>query len=258
MKAKKSLGQNFLNDSNILDKISNSTCATKGDLIIEIGPGTGNLTRKLLNTGADVIAFELDERMHECLDDLVCDNFELIFEDFLKVDINKFVNKSKYNKTFVIANIPYYISTPIIKKIINYRDCFDEVVLLVQKEYAQRICAKCGSHDYDSLTVFVNYFCETSILLDVGRKCFSPAPNVDSAVIKLKPIIRNFFDVNGLMDFIDDCFKQKRKTLKNNIGMYGWDKIETFLNNIGFSSNVRAEQLSIDQFIELYNVIKNK
>lgn len=256
MKAKKSLGQNFLNDNNILNKIANSTNAKKGDLIIEIGPGTGKLTKKLLETGANVIAFELDERMHECLDCLENAQLKVFYMDFLSVDLSSLIDFNKYKNTYIIANIPYYISTPILKKIVQNKDYFNEVVLLVQKEYAERVCACCGTKSYDSLTVFIDFYYDASILFPVGRNCFVPVPNVDSAVIKLTPHIEYNIDSQDFMKFINLCFQQKRKNLKNNVGSNVWSIIKDYLVLIGYNENVRAEQLNINQFIELYNILK--
>lgn len=258
MKAKKSLGQNFLHDTNILNKIVSSTDASEGDLIIEIGPGTGLLTKKLLGLGAKVLAFEIDERMHECLDSLEGDNLKVVYGDFLSIDLDEYIKYSDYNNLYVIANIPYYISTPIIKQIVGFKNYFKEVVLLVQKEYADRVCATVNTRDYDSLSVFVNYYFNSRILFTVNRACFSPAPNVDSAVIKLVPFERELLDEENFMAFIDAAFKQKRKTLRNNLKMYDWNIVLGWLEQNGFSETVRAEQISVEQFIDLFKLLENK
>lgn len=255
IEAKKSLGQNFLNDNNILNKIACSTNAATGDLIIEIGPGKGALTEKLIKTGADVIAFEIDERMRNVLDSIKVDNLKIIYGDFLQYDLSS-IDTQKYNNIYVIANIPYYISTPIIKKIIEANIDFKEIVLLVQKEYAERICAHPKTRQYDSLTVFVNYHYDVANLFLVNRNCFTPSPNVDSSVIKLFNRKKYDKDIeNKFLNFVNIAFTQKRKTLKNNLFNYNWEIIEKFLLENNHSLTARPEELSVDEYIELFQAL---
>lgn len=255
--AKKSLGQNFLHDENILNKIANSTAANENDLIIEIGPGKGALTKKLKETKAQVLAFEIDERMIPILDMLKDDRTNFVFQDILTVDLELALKKYKYDRLFVIANIPYYITTPIIKKLIESKLDIENIVLLVQKEFADRVSAKSGCREYDSLTVYLNYYYKISKLFVVKNTCFHPVPKVDSAVIKFEK--NNLFvsDENKFMRFIDDAFKFKRKTLKNNLRGYEWNKIYQFLQDNGYKDTVRAEEISLENYIEMFEYLKN-
>ena len=241
IKAKKSLGQNFLHDENVLNKIASSTNASENDLIIEIGPGKGALTKKLKATGATVLAFEIDERMIPILHELEDDKTKVIFKDILKVDLKEEICKYKYNKLYVIANIPYYITTPIIKKLIDSNLDIENIVLLVQKEFAERVSASAGCKEYDSLTVYLNYYYKISKLFIVKNTCFSPVPKVDSAVIKFEKSNLKVSDEKKFMKLIDDAFKFKRKTLKNNLKGYDWSKIYDFLEVKGYKESVRAE-----------------
>lgn len=251
IKAKKSLGQNFLTDDNILNKIANSTDAKEDDLIIEIGPGKGALTKKLKSIGANLLAFEIDERMRPILENLEDDKTKIIFRDILEVNLKEEVSKYTYKNLYVIANIPYYITTPIIKKIIDSGLNITNIVLLVQKEFAERVSATEGCKEYDSLTVYLNYYYKISKLFLVGRNCFSPAPKVDSAVIKFEKSNLSVSNEKLFFKLIDDAFRFKRKTLKNNLKNYDWTKIYNFLNNYGYKESVRAEELALDIYIKL-------
>ncbi len=255
IKAKKSLGQNFLHDENVLHKIANSTAAKDGDLIIEIGAGKGALTQKLKMTGAYVLSFEIDDRMIPILSNFEDSKTKIVLEDILEVNLEDMVRKYKYNNLYVIANIPYYITTPIIKKLIDSNLNIENIVLLVQKEFAERVCAKEGCKEYDSLTVYINYYYKSSKLFEVKNTCFSPIPKVDSAVIKLEKSGLKVSNENRFMKLINDAFKFKRKTLKNNLKGYDWNKIYDFLKTKGFSEMVRAEEISLKNYIELTELL---
>lgn len=251
IKAKKSLGQNFLTDDNILNKIANSTESNNEDLVIEIGPGKGALTNKLKAIGTTLLAFEIDERMRPILETLEDDKTKVIFKDILEVDLKEEVSKYTYKNLYVIANIPYYITTPIIKKLIDSGLDITNIVLLVQKEFAERVSAKEGCKEYDSLTVYLNYYYKISKLFLVGRNCFSPAPKVDSAVIKFEKSGKHVENEKLFFRLIDDAFKFKRKTLKNNLKNYDWTKVYSFLETHGYKESVRAEELSFDIYLKL-------
>ena len=252
LKAKKSLGQNFLKDDNVLNKIA-SSIETCDDLIIEIGPGMGSLTKKLVNKDSYVIAYEVDERTKEYLLPLENDKTKIIYKDFLTTDLSDDIKDIKYNNIYIMANIPYYITTPIIEHIIESKIDVKKMVLLVQKEVAERFSAKPKSKDYGSLTVYLNYYFEVEKLFNVKSTCFVPAPKVDSAVVKFTKKDNNYnIDDIKFLKFIKECFSMKRKTLKNNLKDYDFAKVKEVLIENGYTENARAEEISLETFIKIY------
>lgn len=255
LNAKKSLGQNFLKDDNILNRIADSI-KTKDDLIIEIGPGMGALTKKLINKDSYVIAYEIDERTKDYLLPLENEKTKIIYKDFLKTDIKEDIKDIKYNNLYVIANIPYYITTPIIEHIINENINVKAMTLLVQKEVAERFSAKPKTKEYGAITVYLNYFFEVEKLFNVKNTCFSPVPKVDSTVVKFTKK-ENIYDVDNekFFKFVTECFNQKRKTLKNNLKNYDWEKVKDVLDKNNILESCRAEELSLEKFIEIYKIL---
>ncbi len=257
MEPKKSLGQNFLIDNSIIEKIMLSFSATKNDLIIEIGPGKGYLTKELDKIGCPVIAIEIDNDMKAFLTDF--NNTKVIYDDFLQIDLDNLIKEYNYENLFLIANIPYYITTPIVKKIIDSNLAFKNVVLMVQKELAERYAARVGHSNYSSLTVFLNYHYDVKILFDVDKFCFFPAPKVDSAVIKLenkeKSYIKDYYFFEQL---VKTSFMHKRKNLKNNLKEYDLEQIENILKANDLSLHNRAEDVSLEVFIELSNILTSQ
>ena len=256
---KKSLGQNFLIDNNIIDKISNSINPSSNDLIIEIGPGAGYLTKKLMNKNCDLICFEIDERLKEILNNIKKDNnnVQIVFSDFLKINLSDYCDK-KYNHIFFVGNLPYYITTAIINKIISESNPY-EIIIMIQKEVANRFMAKPGTKEYNSLSVFLQYNFDISKICDVSRNCFEPKPKVDSKVIKLKTK-ENKNTANNEEHFyqlVKNSFKQKRKNLRNNLINYDLDKIEYVLNKHNKNITCRAEELSIEEFIDISNYLNS-
>ena len=249
--AKKSLGQNFLKNEKVLQDISNSINTNKNDLIIEIGPGKGALTKYLTTKDSYLICYELDPRFKEILSKYENNKTQIIYEDFLKSNLKDL--KISYNNLYIIANIPYYITTPIIKHIIDIPK-LKAMTLLVQK-VAERFTAKPGSKAYGSLTVYLNYYFDITYLFTVSKNNFEPIPKVDSAVIKFtrKSTTYNINNEKYLFKLIEDSFKLKRKTLKNNLKNYNWSKISEVLNKYNLNETVRAEQLSLEIFIEIAN-----
>lgn len=259
LKAKKSFGQNFLKDDNILNIIAKSI-ETNDDLIIEIGPGMGALTKKLKNKNSNLLAYEIDERTKKFLLPLEDDKTKIVYKDFLTTNIKEDISKYKYNKLYVIANIPYYITTPIIEHIISSKLDVNAMTLLVQKEVAERFSAKPGSKSYGSITVYLNYFYNIKYICDVSRNCFTPVPNVESAVVKFekKENIIKVDNEEDFFEFIKICFKQKRKTLNNNLKILNIINLKEIYSELGFKDGIRAEELTLKDFINLYNLIRQK
>lgn len=257
MKAKKSLGQNFLQDENIIDKIVESVDVKENDLIIEIGPGQGALTRKLKNKKSFLIAFEIDERMHECLDNLEDDRTKIVYNDILNVDIIKEISIFPYKNIYVVANLPYYITTPIIEKLITLNVKIGSIVVMVQKEVAERFSALPRTKEYGYMTVKLNALYNVKKLFIVKNTCFNPVPKVDSAVVKLELKKENNKVANKekFDKLISAAFSHKRKTLKNNLSNETWEKILPHLVNNNINLNARAEELSVDIFIDLSNLL---
>jgi len=254
---KKSLGQNFLQDELVLKKIANIIPITCKDAVIEIGPGMGALTKYLVKFAAPVVAFEIDKDVTQYLANVGNGNLRVINKDFLKVSIKDYLPK-EYRNLYVVANIPYYITTPIIEHIIKENIGEKEIVLLMQKEVADRLSSKPGSREYGYFTVYLNYYYEIEKVFDVNRKSFYPVPNVDSSVIHL---VRkeNTSNINeeALFTFIKTCFQYKRKNLKNNLIGYDLEKINEVLCKYNHSVLNRAEDLSLEEFIEMYRVLAN-
>ncbi len=251
-KFKKKFGQNFLLDDNVLNNIVNSANIDKKTLVIEIGCGAGALTKKILSKTDKFIGYEIDKSLEPILKTL---NTNIIFDDFLKRDIKEDIKKYKYSKLYVIANLPYYITTPIITKIIDDNMGVDKLVIMVQKEVGDRFSAKPNSKDYNSLTIFINYYFDVKKLFLVSKNVFIPKPNVDSIVLLLSKKNNKFNIKNKDLFFklVRESFLQKRKTLKNNLKNYDFNIISKVLSENGFNDDVRAESLPIEVFIEISN-----
>lgn len=251
---KKKYGQNFLNNEIILDKIASSFKCGSDAKILEIGPGAGALTKRLVNFGNDVIAFEIDTDLMEKLDKIDAKNLKVIYEDFLNINLKDYF--SVKDKIFVVANIPYYITTPIITKFIDENILPEEMILMVQKEVGERLSASPGSKDYGAITVLLNFFFDIEYLFTVDRKEFYPSPNVDSAIIKFKKKSNiSKVEYKKFKMLVNDAFKQKRKNLKNNLKNYDLDKINDILNKYNFDLRNRAEDLNYEIFIEILNIL---
>lgn len=254
IKAKKNLGQNFLQNETILNNIANSIITTESDLIIEIGPGMGALTKYLVKKNSYLVCFEIDTRMQDFLKQYKNNKTKIIYNDFLKSNILESTRDISYENIYIIANIPYYITTPIIKKVLELPK-LKSMSLLVQKEVAKRFSAKPGSKEYSSLTVYLNYYFDIEYLFDVSRKNFKPIPNVDSAVINFTKKKNKTFVKNEELFFklIKRSFTMKRKTLKNNLKSYNWEKINEILVKNNIPETVRAEEIPLEIFIEIAN-----
>lgn len=250
---KKKYGQNFLNSDDILNSIVSSIEVSNENKIIEVGPGSGALTKKLINFGCNITAFEIDTTLKKYLDEIKSDNLKIVYEDFLNINLKDYFDRN--DKIYVVANIPYYITTPIISKFIEEDFIPEAMVLMVQKEVAERLSAKSHSSDYGSITVILNYFFDIEYLFTVGREYFYPIPNVDSAVIKLskkssKVVVNDYKKFECL---VQDAFKQKRKNLRNNLKNYNLDIVENILKKYSLDLTNRAEDLNYEIFVEIAN-----
>ena len=256
---KHSLGQNFLKDKNVLAKIIDSCDVKVDDLVIEIGPGQGALTKFLKLYHANLVCFEIDERVRPFLRLYEDDKTKIVFKDIMSVDIKEEIKDIKYNKLYVIANLPYYITTPIIEKMIDSNLDIEAMVLMVQNEVADRLSAKAGTKDYGMITVNLNYYYDIEKLFFVSRKCFEPIPNVDSAVIKLskKEKQRKANNEEIFFKLIKDSFAMKRKNIRNNLKNYNIELVESILKNYGLDLTCRAENIPLDCFIDIANEIKS-
>ena len=251
-KFKKNFGQNFIIDENILNNIVKYSEIDSDTLVIEIGPGAGALTKKILEHTKKYVGYEIDETLKPILDTL---NTNIIYGDFLKQNVMEEIKKYTYSKLYVIANLPYYITTPIITKIIDDNLNVDKIVVMVQKEVGDRFNASPNTKEYNSLSIFIKYYFEVKKLFVVSKNVFIPKPNVDSLVISLSKKVSNYNVLNEDLFFklVRDSFKQKRKTLKNNLKNYDFDKIKEVLLENGFNEDVRAEALPIEVFVKISN-----
>lgn len=250
--AKKNLGQNFLKDEKVLKQIASSFEVSSHDLVIEIGPGKGALTKYLIELPSALLCYEIDERMKDILVNFNSENCKVIFDDFLSRDIKNDITRN-YENIFVIANIPYYITTPIIEHLLKSKVTISGMTLLVQKEVGERFTALPKHKEYGYFTVYLNHFYEIECLFDVSPSSFSPPPKVFSSVIRFKKK-EKINDVNLIefQKFLKQAFSQKRKTLKNNLKDYDWNTILLFLRENDKSESIRAEELSYNEFITLF------
>ena len=256
---KKMYGQNFIIDENTITSIIERAAIDNDTLVIEIGPGAGSLTYKLSESAKNVVCYEIDISLKKILEENITNNnVEIIYQDFLKANVFKDISKYSYTKLYVVANLPYYITTPIITKIIEESLPVEKLIIMVQKEVGDRFKAKPNSKDYNSLSVYLNYYFDVKKILDVSRNVFIPKPNVDSIVLELKKKTIKYELKNKTLFFnlVRDSFKQKRKTLKNNLKGYDLVKIEYILKKYGYDLSVRAEQMPIEIFVEVANYLK--
>ena len=258
---KKMFGQNFIIDENIIDSIINKANIDKDTLVIEIGPGAGSLTYKTADYAKNVLCYEIDTTLKELLEDNLRnkDNVDIIFKDFLKANVLEDIKKYDYKKLYVVANLPYYITTPIIIKFIEEEIPVDKIVVMVQKEVGDRFKATPGTKEYNSLSIYLNYYFNVKKLIDVSKNVFIPKPNVDSIVVEFskKENLYELKDKNLFFKLVRDSFVQKRKTLKNNLKNYNLDKVQEVLDKHNLDLSVRAEQIPIEIFVEIANNLKD-
>ena len=255
---KKNFGQNFLVDERVLGKIVSSAEISKDDVVIEVGPGIGTLTQALAKEAYKVVAVEIDTTLVPILGELLSDfdNIEIINEDILKVDVNAIAEKYPDKKIKMVANLPYYITTPIIMNVLENHIPVESITVMIQKEVAYRMKAQPSTKDYGSLSLAVQYYCEPYLVANVPQNCFMPRPNVDSAVIKLTVMDMPKVQVNNekfMFEFIKAAFSQRRKTLVNCIFSSGLltlskDEIGKMLNGLGYDERVRGESLTLEDY----------
>lgn len=263
----KKFGQNFLIDENVVEKIVRDAGVTKDDFVLEIGPGIGTMTQILCENAREVVAVEIDDKLIPILtEDTLSwyDNVTVIHEDILKLDIVKLANERNGGKPIkVVANLPYYITTPIIMGLFESHVPLDSITIMVQKEVADRMQVGPGTKDYGALSLAVQYYAKPQILLNVSASCFMPRPNVDSAVIQLtryeKPPVE-VADEHLMFRLIRASFNQRRKTMTNSVGnspelSVSKEQMAAALEKCGLSATVRGEALTLEQFAELANVL---
>lgn len=262
----KKFGQNFLIDTNVLDKIISSAEITKDDCVLEIGPGIGTMTQYLAESAREVVAVEIDKALIPILEDTLSayDNVTVINEDILKVDINAIVQERNGGRPIkVVANLPYYITTPIIMGLFEQHVPLKSITIMVQKEVADRMQVGPGTKDYGALSLAVQYYAEPKIVANVPPNCFIPRPNVGSAVIRLtryeEPPVK-VEDEHKMFALIRASFNQRRKTLVNGLGNAAGlsvtkDQVAAALEKMGLSPTIRGEALTLEQFAELSNLL---
>ena len=260
--AKKKFGQNFLIDSNIVMKIVKTANITKETNVIEIGPGIGAMTEILAKEAGKVLCFEIDEDMVNILnEEIKNDNVKIVNKDFLKVDLDEEMRYFIEPKNIVVvSNLPYYITTPIIFKLLEYSKKIEKMVFMVQKEVSERLTAKPGSKEYGSLSVLIELNGTMKKEFNVSRNCFYPVPNVDSEIVSME-INKNDSALKNdpiFGKFIQNIFEMKRKTLANNICKktnFSRDDLNKILQKLGLSESVRAESLSLNQISKIYEAL---
>ncbi|VYU57609.1 Ribosomal RNA small subunit methyltransferase A [Clostridium tertium] len=259
-KFSKSLGQNFLVDDSVPRDIVAGAEVDENDLVIEIGPGVGTLTAQLLNKAKKVVAIELDDDLIPILKGEIGDNpkFSLIHNDALKVDFNEIIGEEKSVK--LVANLPYYVTTPIIVKLLKEGYNFKSLTIMIQKEVAERMNAEPSNKDYGALTLLVQYYCNTKIVRKVPPQCFMPRPKVDSIVIKLDKLDKPRVSVDNeklFFEIIRSSFNMRRKTLWNGVKSIGLpkEKLELAFEEANIDPRRRGETLSIEEFALLSDKI---
>ncbi len=257
--AKKSLGQNFLIDEDAIEKIVQAVAPSANDTIIEIGPGRGALTERLLELGASVTAIELDRELIQVLNDRFTGrkNLKLVEEDALQCDFNEVLSCHGSNiSAKLVANLPYYISTAILQRLAEQRDCFSSLVLMFQREVVERIIAQPGNSERGFLTVIVENAFTIEHLFDVPPSSFRPAPKVWSSVIRLLPKQRSILDEIEFRELLSTAFAQKRKTIANNLKA-AYPSAVNAMTISEIAEKRRAETLSLNEWLGLYKAIRN-
>lgn len=265
----KKFGQNFLIDTHVLEKIIAEARITKEDCVVEIGPGIGTMTQYLAESAGHVVAVEIDKALIPILQDTLSayDNVEVINEDILKVDLQKLVEEKNGGRPVkVVANLPYYITTPIVMGLLESGVPLCSITIMVQKEVADRMQAGPGTKDYGALSLAVQYYAQAEVVANVPPNCFIPHPNVDSAVIRLtryeKPPVQ-VRDEKLMFAIIRASFNQRRKMLANGLGnaadlSIGKEEVRSALASMGLPETIRGEAMTLEQFAQLSNLLSGR
>ncbi|ALD66911.1 16S rRNA (adenine(1518)-N(6)/adenine(1519)-N(6))-dimethyltransferase RsmA [Spiroplasma cantharicola] len=261
--AKKKFGQNFISDKNLIKKIIDILDQESNQLVIEIGPGKGALTKELVNRYKKVIAIEIDRDMEDILKSEVnSTKLELIIKDCLEVDFNELIENNSFKKVSIISNTPYYITSEIIFRTLNISKKLDKAIFMVQKEVAQRICAKANENNYNNLSIAVQLYSEIKYEFTVNKNMFKPIPKVDSSIISLKFNDTNLKKLNDddlkFVSFVRKLFNNKRKTILNNLASFTNNKEDALkiLNEVNIKESLRPENINLDEYIKIYNEVK--
>ena len=257
----KAMGQNFLIDDSVCPAMAEELGADESTAVIEIGPGIGVLTKELCRVAGKVIAIELDKRLYPVLDETLAefDNFELVCGDVMKIDIKALIDEKLkgFEHIKVCANLPYYITSPVIMQLLESEAPIEEIVVMVQKEAAERLCAEMGTRKAGAVTAAVNYYGAAEVLFEVGRESFMPSPKVDSAVIRISLTAGRGYKIRDkklFFSLVRAAFSQRRKTLVNSVSSslsIPKDKITDALVSLGISETVRAEKMTMEDFAAL-------
>lgn len=253
-KFNKNFGQNFISDENLINKIVDNANIDKDTLVIEVGPGMGALTKKIVPLSGFSIIYEIDERLESVLNDILKynNNYKLFINDFLNVNLREEISKYNYKKIVFISNLPYYITSPILGKLINDNIIFDRIVVMTQKEFADKLISVKHS---SALDVLLKSFYDINKPFNISKGYFNPMPNVDSALLVLENNgkYKDIIDIEKFKKMVKDSFNQKRKSIKNNLKNYDLEKIEEVLIKNNKDLSVRAEDIDVDLFIKMAN-----
>ena len=259
VKFKKKLGQNFLKNNNVVKRIVDVSGVDENSLVIEVGPGGAIMTRELAMKAKNVLAYEIDQDLSDELFKRLegFDNVNVLFQDFLDSDLSGDVSNYEYDKLFFVSNVPYYITTPIILKLIKSGLKFNKIVMMVQKEVGDRFSTGPGSREYGSITVLLNYFYDIRKEFFVSKKEFVPEPKVDSLIVSFteKENKLPLKDFNFFEKILHDSFQYKRKNIRNNLKSYDLKIVEKVLSNYNYDLTVRAEELDLEIFVSLANAL---
>ena len=255
-KFNKNFGQNFISDEKLINKIVDSACIDKDTLVIEVGPGMGALTKKIVPLSGFSVIYEIDDRLEGILNSALegNDNYKLIINDFMNVDLNEEISKYNYGKIVFISNLPYYITSPILSKLIRYNIIFDRIVVMTQKEFAYKLISVKHS---GSLDVLLKSFYNITKPFNISKGYFKPVTNVDSALLVMENNgkYKDINDIDKYKKMVKDSFNQKRKSIKNNLKGYDLNIIEEVLKENDNDLSVRAEDIDVDLFIKMANRI---
>lgn len=256
---KKKYGQNFLKRTAVVERIISVVPLLKDDLVVEVGPGGAILTRELAKQGVQVLAYEIDTDLKDELESRLegFSNVTVLYQDFLNSDLSSDISQYSYQHLYFVSNVPYYITTPIIMKLIHSNLDFEKICMMVQKEVGERYSARPGTKEYGSITVFLNYFYQIKREFVVSRREFVPVPNVDSVVVSLtrKKELLPLKDMDFFFQLVYDSFQFKRKNIKNNLFKYDLEVVRQVLEKHGYDLRVRAEMLPFEIFVELANAL---